>query len=85
MPPGHQGHPAQGAKTKQVTIAVSGMSCNACAVKVQKALAALPWVRHVHVDLAKEQAMITVDAARYDERALLKAIKEAGYGGRVMK
>lgn len=86
--PGNHNHNANGlpnAKVMNVTLAVSGMTCNSCAAKVKKSLAALPGVREVHVDLKKEQAEVAIDPARYDERALLKAVKDAGYGARVVK
>ncbi len=52
---------------------------------MRKALASLPWVRQVRVDFDKQQADVTADADRYDEKALIKALEKAGYGGKVMK
>jgi copper chaperone CopZ len=52
---------------------------------VRKALAALPWVRQVRVDFDKQLAVVTADARRYDEKALIKALEKAGYGGKVVK
>lgn len=72
-------------KTRQVTLSVSGMSCASCAAKVQQALASVPGVRQVQVDLKKEQAVVTVEADKCDEPALLKALEKAGYGGKVLK
>jgi copper chaperone CopZ len=52
---------------------------------VQKALETLPWVRKVQVDFAKEQAVVTVETEKYDEKALVRALEKAGYGGKVIK
>lgn len=80
--------PADGGKnvkTQQVTITVSGMSCAACAAKVEKALSSVPGVRQVQVDRKKDQAVVTVEAEKYDEKVLLIALEKAGYGGKVAK
>jgi copper chaperone CopZ len=52
---------------------------------VRKALTSLPWVRQVQVNFDKKQAIVSADAARYDEKAMLKALEDAGYGGRVVE
>jgi len=67
---GHKGHAEQADDTTLVAIAVSGMTCNACAAKVQKALAAVPGVSQVQVDLRRNLAVVTADA-ECDEKALL--------------
>lgn len=45
----------------------------------------LPWVREAKVDFDKKQAVVTVEVEKYDEAALLKALKEARFGGKVVK
>jgi copper chaperone CopZ len=52
---------------------------------VRKALTSLPWVRQVQVNFDTKRAIVTADAARYDEKAMLKALEDAGYGGKVVK
>ena len=53
---------------------------------MRKALASLPWVRKVLVvDYDEKLAVVTVEASRYDEKALLGAVEKAGYGGKVLK
>jgi copper chaperone CopZ len=52
---------------------------------VQKALQTLPWVRKVQVDFAKKQAVVTVETEKYDEKALVKTLEKAGFGGKVVK
>jgi len=52
---------------------------------VRKALTSLPWVREAKVDYDKKQAIVTAEADKYDEKAMLKALEKAGYGGKVVK
>lgn len=52
---------------------------------MRKALESLPWVRKVTIDFANKQATATVVSKSYDEKVLLKALKDAGFGGSVAK
>lgn len=79
--------PANGAaaKTMQVTLSVSGMTCAACAAKVQKAIMGVPGVRQAQVDIRTGKAVVTVDEDKCDEKAMIKAVEQAGYGAKVAK
>ncbi len=50
---------------------------------MRKALESLPWVRKATIDFANKQATATVVSKSYDEKMLLKALKDAGFGGSV--
>ncbi|MFN9478614.1 MAG: heavy metal translocating P-type ATPase [Betaproteobacteria bacterium] len=63
--------------TTRLTLPVRGMSCASCVAHVEKALAAVPGVAKVAVNLATES--VTVEAAAPDARALRAAVDEAGY------
>ena len=52
---------------------------------MRRALESLPWVRKAEVSFQKQQATITAVSSRYDEATLLKALKDAGFGGTVVK
>ena len=52
---------------------------------VRQALTPLPWVRQVQVNFDNKQAVVTAEADRYDEAALLKVLEKAGYGGKIVK
>ncbi|MBI1914091.1 MAG: heavy-metal-associated domain-containing protein [Planctomycetes bacterium] len=52
---------------------------------VRRALTSLPWVRQVQVNFYERQAFVTAEEDRYDEKALLKVLEKAGYGGRIVK
>jgi Cu+-exporting ATPase len=61
----------------RLTLPVHGMSCASCVAHVEKALAAVPGVAGVAVNLATESA--TVQGAGLDVAALRRAVDEAGY------
>jgi Cu+-exporting ATPase len=61
----------------RLTLPVHGMSCASCVAHVEKALAAVPGVSSVAVNLATESA--TVQGAALDAATLRRAVDEAGY------
>jgi Cu+-exporting ATPase len=61
----------------RLTLPVHGMSCASCVSHVEKALAAVPGVSAVAVNLATESA--TVQGAGLDAASLRKAVDQAGY------
>ena len=65
------------APTRQV-LPIKGMTCAACVAHVEKALAALPGVAQVSVNLATEQAAVQL-AQPLPLRALVQAVDAAGY------
>lgn len=52
---------------------------------MREALATLPWVRQVEVDFDQQQATVTVVAAQYDEKSLLRVLEKEGYRAKVVK
>jgi len=61
-------------------LAITGMTCASCAGRVERALAKMPGVVAVAVNLASEQALITGPSA---PDALVAAVEKAGYGATV--
>jgi len=61
----------------RITLPVHGMSCASCVAHVEKALAAVPGVTSVAVNLATESA--AVQGAALDIARLRHAVDEAGY------
>ena len=49
------------------------------------ALATLPWAKDVKVDFEKKQGTFVAETARYDEAAILKALKDEGFEGKVLR
>ncbi len=63
----------------RITLPVEGMTCGACAVTVQKRLAAAPGVSDAAVNFATGKAVLTVDDAQATVADLVRAVREVGY------
>ena len=63
--------------TIQTTLSIDGMTCGHCVKSVQKALAAIPGVRTVDVQLANGTATVVHDGVATG--VLTEAIVRAGY------
>ena len=64
---------------EQTALSVGGMSCAACVVRVERALAEIEGVEKAAVNFATEKAQVTYDPGKVDLEKLRKAIEEAGY------
>jgi Cu+-exporting ATPase len=60
-------------------LAIGGMTCASCAMRVEKALAKVPGVTGAAVNLATETATVNLDGAPATPDALIAAVKKAGY------
>lgn len=67
------------AATQTATLAVPGMTCEACPITVQHALAKVKGVVKTSVSFEKRQAIVTFDNDKTNVQALIKATTEAGY------
>jgi Cu+-exporting ATPase len=67
----------------EVELAVQGMTCGACAAKIQKELNEISGVEAA-VNYATESAMVAFDGDSVSEATVIKAIEHAGYSARVM-
>ncbi len=67
----------------EVELAVQGMTCGACAAKIQKELNEIPGIEAA-VNYATESAMVAFDGDSVSEAIVIKAIEHAGYSARVM-
>jgi Cu+-exporting ATPase len=63
-------------------LAITGMTCTTCAGRVERALAAVPGVQGVTVNLASTRAVVEGVALR--PAALLDAVRAAGYTGELI-
>jgi copper chaperone CopZ len=52
---------------------------------VRDALATLPWAKNVHVNFDRKQATFTAETEKCDENAVIRALEQAGFGGKVAK
>ena len=67
-----------------VDLALEGMTCVACAARIEKTLNRLPGV-DAAVNFATESARVDYDRAHVDTAALLAAVAKAGYAAHVRK
>jgi Cu+-exporting ATPase len=72
------------ARGGRVDLALEGMTCAACAARIEKTLNRLPGV-DAAVNFATESARVEFDDARADVAALLAAVARAGYGAHVKR
>ncbi|MCA3219684.1 MAG: copper-translocating P-type ATPase [Burkholderiales bacterium] len=63
---------------QRLALSIKGMSCASCVAHVEKALAAVPGVAQVAVNLATESAAVTL-ARPVPAAALVQAVDDAGY------
>ena len=73
-------HPAP---KKVVELRISGMTCAACAARIEKALNRLPGVS-ANVNLATENARVRVTQGSPAVQQLIDAVERAGYGAQVV-
>jgi Cu+-exporting ATPase len=65
----------------KIELALEGMSCAACAARIEKALGQVPGVARASVNFATARASVTGHPAG---DALVAAVAEAGYGARLL-
>ena len=77
-------------RARQVDLAITGMSCASCAGRVERALSRSEGVLSVSVNLATEQARVSLGTDRAEDDAALAArleaaVAEAGYGATALR
>src|SRR2546422_627139 len=65
--------------TRTIEVPIRGMDCADCAKHVQHAIGTLAGVESVDVSLAAEKAVVRLDPAHVDVRAIREAVEGAGY------
>lgn len=71
---------ATASQTKQSTLQITGMTCAACANRIEKGLNKMEGVTAANVNFALEKANVTYDPAKVDRTYLEETIKKLGYG-----
>lgn len=64
----------------QATLQITGMTCAACATRIEKGLSRMEGVHKANVNLALEQATVTYDPKQSDLRKMEEKIESLGYG-----
>jgi copper chaperone CopZ len=69
-----------GNKSKKIELAVRGMTCGHCEMRVSKALSGIEGVRKAEASHEKGAAVVTLEPkAEVDLAALVAAVEGAGY------
>lgn len=66
-------------KANTVTIPIGGMTCAACAQRIEKAIAKLEGINKVSVNLATEKATVEYDSQKLRLSAIKQCIEKTGY------
>ena len=72
------------AATQTVTLSVPGMTCAACPITVEKALAKVDGVQKIEISYEKLAAVVTFDDTKTTAEALTKATEGAGYPSNIL-
>jgi Cu+-exporting ATPase len=67
----------------KAVLAITGMSCATCALRIEKGLRAVVGVRNASVNLAMEKATVEYDPAVVQEGQFEAVVRELGYGALV--
>ena len=73
-----KGTPGAG-RLKETTLDIAGMSCAACAGRVEKALSGVRGVEEAKINLAAAKATVRYNPAIVGEPDLVKAVEKSGY------
>lgn len=74
-----------GVATKQTNLVISGMSCAACATRIEKGLSKMEGVIKANVNLALEEGTIEYGESQVSERDLIERIEKLGYQATLKK
>ncbi|WP_339312455.1 heavy metal translocating P-type ATPase [Paenibacillus sp. FSL M7-0896] len=70
---------AESAPQQQATLQITGMTCSACAARIEKGLSRMEGVTRANVNLALEQATVGFDPAAMDVPQMEEKIRSLGY------
>lgn len=66
-------------QSKQATLQIAGMTCAACANRIEKGLNKLEGVSNANVNFALEKASVAYDPSKVDVQSMEATIKKLGY------
>jgi Cu+-exporting ATPase len=69
---------------KNLDLSITGMSCNACAMSIEKGLNNLDGVSAT-VNFATESARVTFDPLKVDSEKMIETVSSLGYGARLLQ
>ena len=72
-------------KLERLDLPITGMSCAACAARIEKGLGSVEGVSQATVNFAAEKATVFFNPSKTDLPHLIDKVKDLGYGARVEK
>jgi Cu+-exporting ATPase len=75
----HDAVVSQGEREGRAILALEGMTCASCAMRIEKGLKKLPGVKDASVNFATEQASVTYDPAQTGLEQLVQQVEAVGY------
>lgn len=69
-----------GTEVKEANLQITGMTCAACAIRIEKGLNKMDGVEQASVNLALEKSLIKYDPMKLSEADFEKKIEALGYG-----
>ena len=70
----------QNPNLKETSLQITGMTCAACANRIERGLKKMPGVESANVNLALEKSTIHYDPDKISVKELEKKIEDLGYG-----
>ncbi|ETD72863.1 hypothetical protein V757_01760 [Pelistega indica] len=64
---------------EKISVDVEGMTCQACATRIEKVLNKKDFIQEAGVNFASEEAQITFDNTKASPNDILNLIKKTGY------
>jgi len=64
---------------REVTLAIEGMTCEACTSHIKSELARVPGVQSARVQYREKRAVVSYDSSRTSADRLQRAVEAAGY------
>ena len=65
---------------ESVSLSITGMTCAACATRIEKNIAKVPGVQKANVNLATEKASVTYNPSEASVEDIIAKVKKTGYG-----
>jgi Cu+-exporting ATPase len=65
---------------ERLTLGITGMTCAACATRIEKNLSKVPGVKEANINLASEKATVSYDPNQATVGQLIESVKKTGYG-----
>src|SRR2546429_4582576 len=76
---------AQTGVDSRAVLALEGMTCASCAMRIEKGLKKVPGVKDASVNFASEQATVTYDPAQTGPEQMVQKVDAVGYKARPQK